>query len=455
MLRRLLFKNFKLFYRLNQFLKYRFTQHGLMMLIIMITAGIFGIDTRSTLSFQLFSIAFLLLCTAFILSLLQRKQYEIKRILPDTGMVGELLEYRCIINNNSKQTIQNLIIIDELYSEFPDFSYFAKSSDPLDKKRFRFDRIVGYPRLINLLRYKRGGSIPSVNVDYIASHHSIEEKIRFKPLRRGYVYLNKIMLARSEPLGLFQSIKSFSQKDKILILPKLYQLPELDMIGHRMYLSGNRQQVSKKGDTQEFVSLREYRPGDPLRAIHWRSYARLGKPVVKEYQDEYQVRYGLILDTFLSPGNTIPVFEEAVSIAASFVASHKQQDSLLDLMFIGNRAYRYTSGKGHHQTQSILEILACAESNSENNLSDLFALLNSHINECCGLICVLLAFDIERQTFLKQLDQLGMQATAFIVTDEQSADINIQFQHISSVFIPTDNVQITLDQLKQAQKVAA
>ncbi len=48
-----------------------------------------------------------------------------------------------------------------------------------------------------------------------------------------------------------------------------------------------------------------------------------------------------------------------------------------------------------------------------------------------------------------------MPATAFIITDEQSADINIQFQHISPVFIPTDNVQITLDQLKQAPKVAA
>ena len=39
--------------------------------------------------------------------------------------------------------------------------------------------------------------------------------------------------------------------------------------------------------------------GDPLRKIHWRSWARRGKPVVKEYQEEYFSRIALVLDTFL------------------------------------------------------------------------------------------------------------------------------------------------------------
>ena len=44
--------------------------------------------------------------------------------------------------------------------------------------------------------------------------------------------------------------------------------------------------------------MRDYRPGDPLRRIHWKSWAKTGRPVVKEYQDEFFVRHGLILDTF-------------------------------------------------------------------------------------------------------------------------------------------------------------
>ena len=46
------------------------------------------------------------------------------------------------------------------------------------------------------------------------------------------------------------------------------------------------------------MSLRDYRPGDPLQRIHWKSFARTGDPVVREYQDEFFERHALILDTF-------------------------------------------------------------------------------------------------------------------------------------------------------------
>ena len=70
-----------------------------------------------------------------------------------------------------------------------------------------------------------------------------------------------------------------------------------------------------------------------MRRIHWRSWAKLGRPVVKEFQDEFFVRHALVLDTFTDPDD-VQIFEEAVSIAASFACSIDTQESLLDLLFV-------------------------------------------------------------------------------------------------------------------------
>ncbi len=104
-------------------------------------------------------------------------------------------------------------------------------------------------------------------------------------------------------------------------------------------------------------SLRDYRPGDPLRHVHWRSWAKVGVPIVKEFHDEFFVRHALILDTFQKTRRD-DLFEEAVSIAASFVCEIQSRESLLDLMFAGTETYCFTSGRGIGGMDRMLEILA-------------------------------------------------------------------------------------------------
>src|SRR5206468_1409519 len=70
----------------------------------------------------------------------------------------------------------------------------------------------------------------------------------------------------------------------LVVLPKRYAVPDLALPGVRKYQRGGVALAGAVGDSEEFVSLRDYRPGDPLRRVHWRSAARVGRPVVKEYQ---------------------------------------------------------------------------------------------------------------------------------------------------------------------------
>ncbi|MCI5160003.1 MAG: DUF58 domain-containing protein, partial [Candidatus Electrothrix sp. AUS1_2] len=166
----------------------------------------------------------------------------------------------------------------------------------------------------------------------------------------------------------------------------------------------------------EFVSLREYRSGDPLRRIHWKSWAKTGKLIVKNYQDEFFVRHGLVLDTFQEQPYS-KVFEEAVSLAASFVSTVESQESLLDLMFVGNKAYCFSSGRGVSHTDSMMEVLACVQPCHDRLFSELSSLLTGHASRVSGCICILLAWDTERQEMIRMLRGVGVPLKVIVVTE--------------------------------------
>src|SRR4029078_2494343 len=132
-------------------------------------------------------------------------------------------------------------------------------------------------------------------------------------------------------------------------LPRCHPIPPLRLPGARRLQRGGVAFSHNVGDSEEFIQLRDYRPGEPLRHIHWPSFAKAGRPVVKEYQDEYFTRYALVLDTFGGAAEN-HVFEAAVSVAASFVGGLEMRDALLDLVFVEDRAYRLTVGRGLGRT---------------------------------------------------------------------------------------------------------
>ena len=174
--------------------------------------------------------------------------------------------------------------------------------------------------------------------------------------------------------------------------------------------------ASSIGESEEFVALRDYRAGDPLRHIHWRSFAKLGKPVVKEFQDEFFVRHALVLDTFGVPLHS-DLFEEAVSVAASFSYTIQTQDTLLDLMFVGPQAYCFTTGRGVGQTEQMLEILAAVQPCRDKEFSALKQIVLEHLDAVSGVICILLSWDDERQNFVEQLKVMGVPVLVFVLTE--------------------------------------
>src|SRR5213075_2167749 len=153
----------------------------------------------------------------------------------------------------------------------------------------------------------------------------------------------------------------------------------------------------------------------PLRHIHWKSVSKTGRLIVKEFQDEFFVRHALILDTF-AVNPRLDVFEEAVSIAASFACTVRTQESLLDLMFVGPQAFCFTIGRGVGHTEQMLEILASVQPCQEKPFAALKQLVIEHADAVSGCICVFLKWDEERQNFVEHLKILGVPVLVLVVS---------------------------------------
>jgi len=139
------------------------------------------------------------------------------------------------------------------------------------------------------------------------------------------------------------------------------------------------------------------------------------------------VRHALILDTF-TERRTAQLFEAAVSVAASLVSSPRNQEILLDLMFVGTQAYCFTGGRGLAQTENLLEVLACVEA-CEQPFEHLYPLIKEHSAGLSGAICVLLDWDEARQQLVRLLKSNGV-ALLVIVVSRTAVDLTDEYNDV-------------------------
>ncbi len=431
------FKNFNRIFRFDRWIRRRFTTAGLLVLGSLIAAATFGIDTRQNLAYQLFALLFAFLFLAFLSSWFVRLRLSVERKLPEIATVGESIQYRVCVQNHSRKLQQNLILRDYLKQPLPTFEKFLQAKEPRENKRNWFDNYVGYPRWRWLMNLNRGAIIEEEKLPAIPPSGSISIKMTLQPLRRGYIYFSNLTIACPDPFGLFNYLYKIDLPDRLLILPKRYPVGEISLLGLRKYQRGGVQLAMSVGEAEEFVSLREYRPGDSLRHIHWKSWAKLGKPIVKEFQDEFFVRYALILDTFTEQAYG-ELFEAAVSVASSFASAPHSEEILLDLMFIGTQAYCFNSGRGLAHTGQLLEILACVEACTDKPFESLYPLVREYADALSGGVCILLNWDESRQQLIQILKQAGIPVLVFVISEielevDKDKFPNVQVLHLDAI----------------------
>src|SRR5205823_7840445 len=110
--------------------------------------------------------------------------------------------------------------------------------------------------------------------------------------RRGAIGATGWSVGTSDPFGFFRGVEKTPDAEVVVVLPKfasvngLRQSRELDA----------SVAATRAGSGNELFGIREYRPGDSLRRIHWRSSAKRGELVVREYEPPGVQALTIVLD---------------------------------------------------------------------------------------------------------------------------------------------------------------
>ena len=406
----------KLFYRLIHavssaqfFITRRASRTGLFVLGGIIVSGALGIDTTQTVAYQIFTLLVALTLVALATLPFTRVPVTAQRLLPRAVTAGETFSYMIKLRNGGPSLIGDVVLVENLADPRPPLETF---------RGLRFPTYRGFWRLT---RARQVGDIPEATVPDIAAGGESGMRIQAHALKRGVLHFEGITIGRADPLGLFRSFANVAARENLLVLPRRYALPPLALPGSRKYQVGGVSLASSVGDSEEFIGLRDYRPGDPLQRVHWKSYARVGRPVVKEYQDEFFERHALVLDTF-GEERASAAFEEAVSVAASFAYTIDTQECLLDLLFVGDAPCTYTAGRGQLQPSALLEALAGAQLRPNDGFGALRESLMARRAMLTSSILVLIGWDEQRRQLARELRVLDLPLLVMAVLNEPPAE---------------------------------
>ena len=173
---------------------------------------------------------------------------------------------------------------------------------------------------------------------------SCEIPLDYRLLERGVIRHVPLVAFSSFPFGLLRFGFATSVPCELLGLPRIGVLGQLGRLPVRVS-PGARAQRQRHGAEQELDQLREWRPGESLRRVHWRTSARRERLVVREPRPRTLPTLDLFLLT--STGRTGPwstrdaanaSFERAVGLAATFLAHYVRRGWRVRLTLVAPRS---------------------------------------------------------------------------------------------------------------------
>lgn len=427
---------------IHHFLARRCRPAGIALGLVLVLSACLGIGHEQSSTYQFFSLSLGMLLIGLPWAMSRRATVEAKRELPRFGTAGEPLRYTVRIWHHGQGRLSRAWIADSPPDPRPSFGDFSVLREPGEEERNGFDRRFAYFRWQWLMLGNRlfSGGFSKDGID-LKRGQQTRISIDITPLRRGVIRLDDLRVLLPDPFGLFQRCRKVKAPTATLtVLPRRFPLPPIELPGGAAFKISGESNTNSIGTSGEFVALRDYRPGDPLRQIHWKSWARTGRPIVKELEDTFYPRYGLVVDT-LSSNRTDDEFEEVISVAASFAASIDTSESLLDLMFIKNEAHIVTAGRGLERAEKLLEVLAGVTPERTENFKALADLILRHRDDLTSCLVIFNGWDTARAEFLQSLTQNGV-VCAPIIIGKGPAPAGIPGQWLESGQIARDLLRL-------------
>lgn len=249
-------------------------------------------------------------------------------------------------------------------------------------------------------------AVPGRQSTYIHTH------ARFSA--RGHHHLDAFHAAALVPFGISQGQRIDSEGAHLLVVPEIAEVTRIRLPERSRYQHGGVALASNTGESMELLGVRPYRHGDPVRDLHARSWAKRGQPVVREFQQEYFSRVGVVLDTDLR-GAGPETLEAAISLAAGVIACLTRGEALIDLLVTGDRLHALTLGRSLGYLEQALDHLACVSPGPGFDPGHLQGLLGPYLERLSCVVFISLAWDRARAGMASSIRVQGTACRTLVV----------------------------------------
>jgi uncharacterized protein (DUF58 family) len=180
------------------------------------------------------------------------------------------------------------------------------------------------------LELRVGAAVARFNLPSLASGHQHDELFVIPTTRRAVVPVGPALTVRGDPLGLMRREVAWTDVTELFVHPRIVGLDPLGS-GLLRDLEGQSSNDVSMSDLA-FHALRDYAAGDDRRYIHWRSTARTGRLMVRQFVDTRRIHATMVVDGDPASYATEDEFELALSAAGSVAVraiQDEQQASVL------------------------------------------------------------------------------------------------------------------------------
>ncbi|MEB0304815.1 DUF58 domain-containing protein [Cryobacterium sp. 10I1] len=196
--------------------------------------------------------------------------------------------------------------------------------------RVPVDRVVVGERVPGelIVRNPTGRRLPGVGVEVpvglglaefampgLARGASFEDVFIVPTVRRGIIPIGPVRTVRADPVGLVRRELVWAERVDLFVHPRTLPIPSMST-GFIRDLEGNPTRDLTNLD-MSFHALREYVPGDERRSIHWKSTAKTGRLMVRQYEESRRSHLLVALSLAADDYADDEEFELAVSVAGS------------------------------------------------------------------------------------------------------------------------------------------
>ena len=252
------------------------------------------------------------------------------------------------------------------------------------------------------------GSRPRFVVEGLGAGDSLTLNYTVRSDVRGGYPLGPMRVRVGDPFGLLELHRTFSATGHLVVTPRVVPLPSIALRGAWTGTGDNRPRSFAMGNAAD-VTVREYRLGDDLRRVHWRSSAHAGDLMVRREEQPWQSRCTLLVDNRARAhrGHGAGSSMEAAVVASASIALHLARHGYQVRLV---SAAGEELGQGWHDgevatsTQPLLESLALLQA------IDAEALATDWVDDTVSgamFLAVLGAVDERDRTFFARIHRAG------------------------------------------------